>query len=69
MRYEVHVSGQVPREVLVRETHGLAEPPGVVHETCTVLCGTFPDQAALHGFLHQLWARRLEVVRVRRTRD
>lgn len=67
MRYEVHVSGLVPREALVGELDGLAEPPAVVHETCAVLSGSFPDQAALHGFLQQLWARRLEVVRVRRT--
>ena len=67
MRYEVHVTGRVSPEELTRELEGLGDPPAVVQESCTVLAGSFPDQAALHGFLQQLWARRLEVVRVRRT--
>ncbi len=67
MRYEVHVAGVVSPEELSEELEGLTEPPEVVHETCTVMCGSFPDQAALHGFLQQLWGRRLQVVRVRRT--
>jgi hypothetical protein len=67
MRYEVHVAGMVPRERLADEVEGLGDSGLVEHEVCTVLSGTFPDEAALHGFLHRLWARRLQVVRVRRT--
>ena len=66
MRYEVHVAGLVTREELAEEVDGLGEAGPVKHEMCTVLSGTFPDQAALHGFLHRLWARRLQVVEVRR---
>ncbi|MFC4787200.1 hypothetical protein ACT8ZV_22175 [Nocardioides sp. MAHUQ-72] len=68
MRYEVHVAGLVPSEQLAEEVAGLGEAGVVEHEVCTVLSGTFADQAALHGFLHRLWARRLQVVQVRRTR-
>ena len=67
MRYEVHVAGLVSRQDLTRQIEELDEPGPVEHEVCTVMSGTFPDQAALHCFLHRLWARRLQVVRVRRT--
>lgn len=66
-RYEVHVAGLVSSEELAEEVEGLGEAEAVEHELCTVLSGTFPDQAALHGFLHRLWARRVQVVHVRRT--
>jgi len=69
VRYEVHVAGLVPRQVLTRQIDELDDPGRVEHEVCTVMSGRFPDQAALHGFLHRLWARRLQVVRVRRTGD
>lgn len=68
VRYEVHVAGLVSREKLTEEVEGLGEAGAVEHELCTVLSATFPDQAALHGFLHRLWARRLQVEQVRRTR-
>jgi hypothetical protein len=68
VRYEVHVAGLVSREKLTEEVEGLGEAGAVEHELCTVLSATFPDQAALHGFLHRLWARRLQVEHVRRTR-
>ena len=67
MRYEVHVAGLVSPQELPADVEGVDEPGAVEHEVCTVLCGRFEDQAALHGFLHRLWARRLQVVRVRRT--
>jgi hypothetical protein len=67
VRYEVHVAGLVASEELTGEVEGLGEAEAVEHEVCTVLSGTFADEAALHGFLHRLWARRLQVVRVRRT--
>ena len=66
VRYEVHVAGLVSSEELAEEVEGLGEAEVVEHELCTVLSGTFPDQAALHGFLHRLWAHRLQVVNVRR---
>jgi hypothetical protein len=67
MRYEVHVSGEISPEELGPELGTLAERPAMVHERCTVVHARLPDQAALHGLLHQLWGRRLHVVRVRRT--
>jgi hypothetical protein len=60
------VAGLVSLEELAEEVEGLGVAGAVEHEVCTVLSGTFPDQAALHGFLHRLWARRLQVVGVRR---
>lgn len=66
VRYEVHVAGLVSGEELAEEVEGLGEAEAVEHEMCTVLSGTFPDQAALHCFLHRLWAHRLQVVEVRR---
>jgi len=68
MRYEVHVAGIVAPQAM-GDVEELDEPGTVEHEVCTVLSGRFEDQAALHGFLHRLWARRLQVVRVRRTSD
>ena len=69
MRYEVHVAGIVSPQAMGDDVEELDEPRKVEHEVCTVMSGRFPDQAALHGFLHRLWARRLQVVRVRRTGD
>ena len=63
----MRVAGLVSRDDLAAELDELDGPSAVEHEVCTVLSGTFPDQAALHGFLHALRARRLQVVRVRRT--
>ena len=68
MRYEIHLAGHVPRDELADELDAVATRPAVVHDECTVLSGSFPDQAALHGFLHELWGRRLRVVGVRRAR-
>ncbi len=65
-RYEIHLAGHVPPDELAQELAGLATRSAVTHDECTVLSGTFPDQAALHGFLHEIWGRRLRVVRVRR---
>jgi hypothetical protein len=39
------------------------------HEVRTVVTGRFPDQAALHGFLHRLRAYGLEVVEIRRVAE
>ena len=63
----MRVAGRVSRDDLAEELAELEGPSTVAHEDCTVLSGSFPDQAALHGFLHALRARRLQVVRVRRT--
>ena len=56
-RYEVHVAGLVSSDELAEEVEGLGEAEAVEHQLCTVLSGTFPDQAALHRFLHRLWAQ------------
>lgn len=64
--YEVRVAGLVPTRDLLQE-FGDAEV--VEHEVRTVVTGRFPDQAALHGFLHRLRAYGLEVVEVRRVQS
>jgi hypothetical protein len=61
--YEVRVAGLVPTQDLLDE---LGDVEVAEHEFRTVLTGHFPDQAALHGFLHRLRSFGLEVVEVRR---
>jgi hypothetical protein len=61
--YEVRVAGLVPTRDLLQE---FEDAEAVEHEVRTVVTGRFPDQAALHGFLHRLRAFGLEVVEVRR---
>lgn len=61
--YEIRVEGLLPTAELLRE---LGDVGVVEHEFRTVLTGTFPDQAALYGFLQRLRAFGLEVVEVRR---
>ena len=60
-RYEVRVAGLVPNALLT----GLGDVEVATQELRTVLSGRFPDQAALHGFLHRLRALGLDVVEVR----
>ena len=60
-RYEVRVAGLVPNALLA----GLADIELATQELRTVLSGQFPDQAALHGFLHRVRALGLDVVEVR----
>lgn len=60
--YEVRVSGLVPADVLIE----LGDIEVSTQELRTVLSGTFPDQAALYGFLHRLRGFGLDVVEVRR---
>ena len=59
--YEVRVSGLVPSTALA-DLGGIevARP-----ELRTVLSGSFPDQAALYGFLNRLRSLGLDVVEVR----
>ena len=59
--YEVRVTGLVPNSVLLR----LGDVEVTTQELRTVLSGRFPDQAALHGFLHRLRSLGLDVVEVR----
>jgi hypothetical protein len=61
--YEIRVEGLVPTAELLRE---LGDVEVVEHEFRTVLSGSFPDQAALYGFLQRLRSFGLEVVEVRR---
>ena len=61
-QYEVRVSGLVPADVLVE----LGDIEVSSQELRTVLSGTFPDQAALYGFLNRLRGFGLVVVEVRR---
>jgi hypothetical protein len=61
--FEIRFEGLVPTEELLRE---LGDVEVVEHEFRTVLSGSFPDQAALYGFLHRLRSLGLEVVEVRR---
>lgn len=61
--YEVRVSGLVPTQQLLEDLGCLERAE---QEFRTVLCGSFPDQAALYGLLHRLRAYGLEVVEVRR---
>ena len=66
--YEVRVSGLVPADVLIE----LGDVEVTTQELRTVLSGTFPDQAALYGFLHRLRSLGLDIVEIRRvqgTRD
>lgn len=60
-RYEAHVVGHVPDEVL-RELGDVtvSEQPAQ-----TLVTATFPDQAALHGFLARLRAFGLDLVELR----
>ena len=60
-RYEVRVAGLVPNALLT----GLGDVEVATQELRTVMSGQFPDQAALHGFLHRLRALGLDVVEVR----
>ena len=60
-RYEVRVAGLVPNALLT----GLGDVEVATQELRTVLSGRFPDQAALHGFLHRLRSLGLDVVEVR----
>jgi hypothetical protein len=61
--YEVRLAGLIPAEDLVRE---IGEIESAEHEVHTVVSVSFPDQAALQGFLHRLRAYGLEVLEVRR---
>ena len=62
-RYEVRLNGLVPTRRLLEE---LDDVEVAQHELRTVVTGSFPDQAALYGFLHRLRAYGLEVVEVHR---
>lgn len=61
--YEIRVEGLVPTEELLLE---LGDVEVVEHEFRTLISGTFPDQAALYGFLQRLRSFGLDVVEVRR---
>lgn len=63
--YEVRVAGLVPNALLT----GLGDVEVATQELRTVLSGLFPDQAALHGFLHRLRSLGLDVVEVRQVSD
>lgn len=62
VRYEVRVAGTVPAEALLdfEDLRVDSEPPE------TVLHGSLPDQAALHGLLARLEVFGAQVVLVRR---
>jgi hypothetical protein len=60
--YEVRVSGHIPAAVL----HELGDVHGTDQESRTVVSASFPDQAALYGFLHRIRAFGLDIVEVRR---
>jgi hypothetical protein len=72
--YELRVRGRLSPTVLSQfeylDSYEVAEAPGpsgngsVVH--ATVLRGTVPDQAALHGVLRQVGALGLDLVELRR---
>lgn len=59
----MRLSGLVPTGKLLEE---LEDVEAAQHEVRTVVTGSFPDQAALYGFLHRLRAYGLEVVEVHR---
>ncbi len=59
--YEVRILGEVPADVLEK----LGEVTVAEQETRTLVRGSFPDQAALHGFLQRLRAFGLDLVELR----
>jgi hypothetical protein len=63
--YEIHISGQVPPDVLEElEYLAVVDEPAV-----TVLTGVLPDQSALFGVLARLQDLGLELIELRRLRD
>jgi hypothetical protein len=61
-RYEIHVRGRLGGATL-RAFEGLQAE---AHGGYTILSGTLPDQAALHGVLGQVESLALELLEVRR---
>jgi hypothetical protein len=62
VRYEIRVSGQLGDMLLGAFPDLRAQTDG----SETVLTGTLPDQAALHGVLAQIEALGLELLELRR---
>jgi hypothetical protein len=64
-RYEIHIRGQVPSDVLEELEHlTVVDEPAV-----TVLTGLLPDQSALFGVLARLQDLGLELIELRRLGD
>lgn len=64
MEYSIRVKGVVSDVVLA----AFPDLSARVMRSDTVLIGTLPDQAALHGLLAQIEALGLELIEVRRPR-
>jgi hypothetical protein len=61
-RYEVRVAGVVPPQVLQDFDHlRISAAPAV-----TVICGSLPDQAALHALLGRLETYHVQLLEFRR---
>lgn len=61
-RYEVRVAGVVPPQVLLDFDHLRISAAPVV----TVICGSLPDQAALHALLDRLEMCHVQLLEFRR---
>ncbi|MBV9208335.1 MAG: hypothetical protein JO037_23690 [Actinobacteria bacterium] len=60
--YEIHLRGVLGQTLLT----AFPALDGTAHNGVTVLSGRLPDQAALHGVLHEIESLGLELLAVRR---